>query len=406
MRIVKNIARLAHRHRFALSVMLVFLIFFVASFGLLLSGSESVGPSDSKIVSIFDKGVEQVLPTRAQTVEELLQRSNIILRDQDLVEPALSTPILEDNFRVNIYRARPVKVIDGTTETTVLTPQSNPRLIAEDAGIAMLAEDKAVFSQPDNILGEGLIGERMVITRSVPITILLYGTPVSTRTVAKTVGELLSEKGITMSADDVLQPIDRSTTVQPGMLVAVNQPGKQVVTVSEDIAYTSETKNDANLEAGTLKVETAGVKGTRLVLYEIEYAADGSEVGRRQLQSIVTAQPQNEVKVRGTKQIANYSVDSDKAALMAAAGISSSDYAAVDYIITHESHWRPGAVNPGLCIGLGQRCPSKTGGNALLSACPNWQSDPVCQLKHFSAYSSRYGGWQGSYQAWLRQGWW
>lgn len=86
-----------------------------------------------------------------------------------------------------------------------------------------------------------------------------------------------------------------------------------------------------------------------------------------------------------------------------ASNIKSSDWQYVDWIIQRESSWNPQAVNYLGCIGLGQSCP---GGSGLKNDCPDWRTNPVCQLNHFNGYAARYGGWYGSYLAWQRQGWW
>lgn len=91
----------------------------------------------------------------------------------------------------------------------------------------------------------------------------------------------------------------------------------------------------------------------------------------------------------------------DHEQLMQAAGIQQSDWYAVEYIINHESSWRPTIYNNEGCVGLGQRCPAST----LLNDCPDL--DAVCQLRHFSNYAvSRYGGWQQAYNVWASQSWW
>lgn len=90
---------------------------------------------------------------------------------------------------------------------------------------------------------------------------------------------------------------------------------------------------------------------------------------------------------------------------MAQAGIPEGDWGYVDYIISHESGWNPANVSPSNCIGLGQNCPWN-GVYFLPLACPNWQSDPVCQLRRFTEYASKYGGWAGSYYHWLGNGNW
>lgn len=93
-----------------------------------------------------------------------------------------------------------------------------------------------------------------------------------------------------------------------------------------------------------------------------------------------------------------------KQELMTAANIPDSEWGAVDYIVTHESGWNHLAVNYLGCIGLGQSCP---GGSGLASDCPNWKTDQVCQLRHFSRYAvRRYGSWWNAYNFWTRNNWW
>lgn len=84
----------------------------------------------------------------------------------------------------------------------------------------------------------------------------------------------------------------------------------------------------------------------------------------------------------------------DHVALMSAAGISPSDYGAVDYIVSHESGWNPNAVNASSgATGLPQALPYSKTGCAF--------GDAVCQLSWASTYAvSRYGSW------WAAQAYW
>jgi hypothetical protein len=85
--------------------------------------------------------------------------------------------------------------------------------------------------------------------------------------------------------------------------------------------------------------------------------------------------------------------------LMAAAGIAPGDYDAVEYIISHESGWRPDATNASGAHGLPQALPySKTG-------C-GWV-DAVCQLQWANGYAQqRYGGWWPAYTYWVNNRYW
>lgn len=84
--------------------------------------------------------------------------------------------------------------------------------------------------------------------------------------------------------------------------------------------------------------------------------------------------------------------------LMAQAGISASDYSAVEYIISQESGWNPQATNASSgAYGLPQALPA----SKMASAGSDWQTNPVTQLKWFKNYCvSRYGSIQGALAYW------
>lgn len=95
-----------------------------------------------------------------------------------------------------------------------------------------------------------------------------------------------------------------------------------------------------------------------------------------------------------------YSGGGAPAEWMAAAGIASSDWGYVDYIVSHESGWNPNATNAssGAC-GLVQALPcSKVPGNGY---------DPVDNLRWATGYATgRYGSWAGAYAFWTSNNWW
>lgn len=401
----KNKTSFWFRHPLIIPVVVFVGLFFVGLAGFVALSGQTVGADDKRIVQIFYDGKAQTIPTRSKNVQELLTNLNLKLGDKDVVEPTLKTPIIEDNFKINIYRARSVQVIDGNTQTVVQTTSKNPATAAKEAGLQLVSEDLATFESPNKVLNGPVVAEKLIVVRSVPVQVSMYGVLGTYRTRAKNIQEFLTEKNINLKDGETTQPAEKKTPIVPGMLLSINLPGKQIISVEEPIPYTSTTKNNPNLAPGKIQVVQAGSVGKRAVLYE-QTVVNGIETGRRPLQTITLVQPIEEIKEKGTQIVASYSVDGSKTSIMAAAGIDPSQYGAVDYIISHESHWNAAAINSRGCIGLGQRCPSG-GTNALVSACPSWQSDPVCQLVHFSGYAnSRYGSWNAAYSAWLAQGWW
>jgi hypothetical protein len=104
-------------------------------------GTQAFRPSDSHVVFLFDNGKKQTIDTKAQTVGELIGRLNLHLIPEDVVEPTADTQIVEDNFRINVYHARPVTIVDGSAKTVALTAQKSARVVAQDAGLKIMSSE-------------------------------------------------------------------------------------------------------------------------------------------------------------------------------------------------------------------------------------------------------------------------
>lgn len=80
--------------------------------------------------------------------------------------------------------------------------------------------------------------------------------------------------------------------------------------------------------------------------------------------------------------------------LMESAGIPVEEWWAVELLIQKESGWQVDPKGNPNCIGMGQNCKDKNGNYWLPVACPDWQTNPVCQLRRFDEYArDRYGNW-------------
>ncbi len=378
---------------------------------LLTHGGRDLRPSSAHVVYVFDQGHRQTVSTKSPTVGDLVNKLPLNLIKEDVVEPSLDSEIVEDNYRVNIYRARPVTILDNGRRSVALTAQKSPRIVAEAAGLSLFAEDKAVFAQGS--VQEGIIGEKVVVDRATPVTLNLYGNLNTVRTHAKTVGEMLREKGVKTDTDDTFTP-SIETPITAGMVVSVIKNGIQIATVTEEIPPPQQVIQDDSLSFGATVVRQAGTPGKKIVTYQV-LVENGVEVNRTVLQSLVVEEPVPQIVARG-KAI---DINSDKTQLMAAAGISSSDYPYVNYIISRESGWCwlkwQGQV--GYCpsyfealhppdSGYGYGLCQSTPGSKMASAGSDWQTNPITQLRWCSGYSNRYGGWAGAYEFWLSHHYW
>lgn len=398
-------------HPFVVPVTTFVLLFFATLVAFVALNGRTVTATDSHVVKLSIDGKQQTIPTRATTVGDLLKRTNITVNDGDVVEPSQDTQILDDNFRVNLYRARPVTIFDGDKRTQALSAATTPRSVVEQTGFQLFPEDRVTVTTNENVLKDGVLGQKVVIARATPVYLNLYGASIATRTHAKTVQQLIDEKSVKLASGDTLQPAP-DTALTTNMQVFVLRSGSQITSIEEVVQMPIEYVDDANLSFGTTAVRQRGSAGKKVTTYLID-SKDGKEISRRVIQEIIATPAVKQIVARGR---AVY-VPADKSVWMSAAGIAQSDFPYVMFIINHENalwcptRWQgqrncpafyqelyPGAENAGIGYGLCQSTP----GSKMSSAGEDWRVNAVTQLKWCSDYAKRrYGTWEAAYNYWI-----
>lgn len=253
-----------------------------------------------RMVTVYDRGAEQTIITKARTVRAALEQANVTLDPADMVEPGLDAELVAEQYSVNVYRARPVIVEDGTKRVRTFTAAQSPVKIAASAKLTLYPEDKTSLYRIDDVVSEGGAGLKLVIDRATPFTFVLYGKQISpARTQAKTVGGMLKEKGVKLGKNDG-SSVPLSTPLVEGMTVKVWRNGVQTVTQEEDIAMPVEQVQDQDREIGFKTVQVVGKPGKKQVTYEINMQ-DGHEVSRKIIQEVQTLAPVKQVEVVGAK---------------------------------------------------------------------------------------------------------
>ena len=284
-------------------LMLVGGLFFVNQ--ALADATKPVAKAGEKLVTIYDRGAEKTIVTKARTIREALKLAKFSIDErQDVVEPSLDSEMVAEKYNINIFRARPITIVDGNKRLKVTTAEQTPALIAKAAGIEVFEEDKTTLSNSDNMAVDGA-NMVMKIDRASMVNFVLYGKESVIRTHAKTVGELLKEKNINPKEDDTLS-VDRSAKIIPGMKIELWRNGKQTITAEEDVKFEIEKVQDANRDSGYREVKQAGVNGKKNVTYEIEMK-NGVEVSRKEIASVVTKEPKKQIEIVGTKSSTSFS---------------------------------------------------------------------------------------------------
>jgi uncharacterized protein YabE (DUF348 family) len=377
----------------SLAVLGLFAIVGITAFSTRAAEAQTEG---GRLITVHDRGTETAFITTKATLKEALAEHDISIDQKDAVEPSADEKLVAPDYQVNIYRARPVTVVDGATRQKIVTPYQSAERIVKDAGISLYPEDTTSLERSADIVGDGA-GLQLTIDRATPVMLDLYGTKAEVRTQADTVGAMLKEKNIVLGSDGRVST-SADTPITTGMSLRVWREGKQTINVDEAVGFETEQIKDADRPMGYKAVQSEGKPGKRTVTYEVEIQ-NGAEVARTEIASITTEQPVKQVEVIGSKpNILPYTGGGSKTEWLAASNIAESNWGYADYLVTRESGWNPNATNKssGAC-GLAQALPcSKVPGNPY---------NPVDSLNWMNGYVNRYGGWEGAYNFWLTNHW-
>ena len=337
----------SHDFSSALQTAGIFVVaFFIALFFVLMpdtfaddSAEEGISlASGDHYITIHDGDESKTVKSDAVTVAEVLDRAGVTVSDSDIVDPDLDTIITENNFNINIHRAHPVVMIDGSRRQYVMTASYDPRVVAATAGI-------------------------------------------------------------TVYDGDEIETVDNSANfIESGATATyrLTRNGGRTITVEESIPYTEEATTDNALAAGESKVTQVGEDGRKVYTYTVNFV-DGVEVSRELVSEVVTKEPVTQITANGTKTSVAPGQETC-ASWVRQAGVSESDLSAALYLIYHESGCRVDAENKSSgAYGIPQALP----GSKMSSAGSDWQSNPVTQIKWMAGYvAKRYGGWQGALDYW------
>jgi len=299
--IINHVNNFVRAHIFGFGVLFVFAMFFLLAGGFVMANSQVVLPNDSHVVNLYMDGKTTTIPTRATTVGEFLSRANIKTHQADLIEPGVKTAIDADNFTIQIYKARPVTIVDKDKTSRVLSPYKDPKTIIQKAKIKIDPEDQLVLTTATNFVQENIFGEKLIINRATPVTMSLYGSPpLAYKTQSKTVKEFLKEKKVKLEPGASVIP-SNETTINDNMAIFVSKAGKTVVIAEETIPFGTDNKLDLNKPVGYKQLLQKGIEGKKQVIYEVD---TNNPANKRVIQEVVILQPQNQQMIVGSKTAA------------------------------------------------------------------------------------------------------
>lgn len=304
--------------------------------------------ADGRLVTIYDRGTEKTILTQAVTIGDALKEAGVLIDTNDAVEPSVDTTMVSTNYQVNIYRARPVMIVDGNIRQRIMTPYQTAEQIAKAAEITLYPEDTTDISLVENLIdGAGL---QLVIHRATTVNLTLYGKAAVMRTQATSVGDMLKEKGINIGDSDRVS-VALDTKITEGMQLRVWREGKQTITVDESIDFEVETIDNADQPVGYREIQSAGENGAKTVIYEV-VIQDDVEVSRTEIASVITKQPVIQIEKVGIRGKYNTPTENENVAwaFFLGQGFSKIQTAGIMGNLMQEHHFNTSDVAGGLGI--------------------------------------------------------
>lgn len=247
---------------------LLALIALVAAAGLMILGYRWT----ARPITVTIDGHTTSFRTHQTSVGGLLEDQGIVLRPEDIVQPALETP-LKETASITIQRARAVTLVADGRRRTVYTHAASPAAVLLDAGIELRPSDRVAVNNQTWVPEAPFVNNHPVevrVHRAVPFSLNDDGLTIQLWTTAPTLGQALAEKGIPVYlADAVSLPLDTPMSADLRVTIQRSQPVSILVDGRE-----IRTRTRAQTVAGVLAQEG-------IVLGELDYTKPAADLPLR-----------------------------------------------------------------------------------------------------------------------------
>ena len=241
--------------------------------------------------TILDNGVSYRVNLTTTNTEELLEKANIQIGSNDIVERDDTNGVV---IKIRREMAATVEA-DGAEKTVSAHYGDKVSDIIAEAGV-VLDDNDAVNV---DINGELTDNTDLVVTRYNKVAVHDNGTTQIVDVPEGTVANVLPAANITLGEEDTLS-VAETEPVTDGMEVTVNRVTYATQTVTEDIPFETEVIETADLYKGETQVQTAGVNGTKTAVKECKFV-NGQLVESTDVAVLSETAPVAEVQLVGTK---------------------------------------------------------------------------------------------------------
>ena len=260
----------------------------------------TVNVQRARPVYVHADGHDALFYTHQTTVEGVLQEARVSVMPYDEVEvegslspnPAVAHP---EPVHIVVRRAVPFTVNEDGRITALYTTAPTVGEALRRAGLTLYLAD---YVEPG--LGERMrAGLTVTINRSIPVTVLVDGRTLRTRTHRERVDEVLADLGVVLMGQDYTLPALDAPLGQEAT-VKVVRVSERFEIEQEPIPFETVWQPDPALEIDYQRVIQEGARGVLERRIRVRYE-DGNEVARELDSEYVAVPPTTKVMGYGTQ---------------------------------------------------------------------------------------------------------
>jgi len=249
-----------------------------------------------KTVTITVDGQQQAVSTHAGSVQGALDSAGLSVSEHDVLAPAADTAI-SDSSQIAVERGRLLTLtIDGQQQqvwTTATTVEQALAELGDNPGGYALSADRSRDIPLD--------GLAVTAKTLYPVSLSDGGAPAANlQSSANTVGDLLTEQGVTLGPLDTVAPA-ADTPLSDGLAVAVTRVAQTTETEQVPVPQPDDQQvNDDSMAQGTSTVTQDGSAGTDSVTYQIT-TTNGAQTDKTEVSRTTITPAQPKIVAVGTK---------------------------------------------------------------------------------------------------------
>ncbi len=248
-------------------------------------------------VDVVADGKTITVTTSEHSADVILQQAGITLGEKDKLNRE-SFSVGKDAANGNklvVLRAMPITIVEDGEKIATVTVAGTVADALQEAGVTCRPVDKMNYDASTE-LKEGMTVE---IQRAFSVDVVADGETQTIEFLEGTVADVLTKLGIELGEDDEVSP-SLDTKLKPGNEINVYRVSYEERTATEVIKFKTITKDSSSLYKGTTQVEQEGRSGEKTVVYK-DKIVDGKVVDSKAISEEIITKAVDKIVVKGTK---------------------------------------------------------------------------------------------------------